>query len=129
MYATNAECEETIAAIPAVQQTEFYGKHICGKRGGPSFAEVQRVQLNTPECGSRDSICNCPEGLAKCSEMTSPENTLCYPPADLSNCPIIEMKFVTSEEVVRYRTGSRRLQEDAGSTNENASNGEEGAGS
>ena len=50
--------------------TDFGGVTICGKRGGKSFAEVNRPQSD----GS------CPEGMVACSNATSKENTICVTP-------------------------------------------------
>lgn len=57
-------------------------KYVCGTRGGINFRDVQRPDAQTKEC---------PSGTKPCSASTSPENTLCYPEADLANCPITGM--------------------------------------
>lgn len=65
------------------------GKRFCGKRGGKSYSEVTRVDAGTGEC---------PTDTTPCSDETSPENTVCYPPADHeTSCPITEIQVVDQE--------------------------------
>ena len=65
-----AKCPIPIQPIPPVNQTRFYGKSICGVRGGQPFETVNRAERDTELC---------PKGLYPCTEATSPENTICYP--------------------------------------------------
>jgi hypothetical protein len=44
----------------------------------------------------------CPQGTSKCSTSTSIDNTLCYPDAELADCPITFVKLVDSTEVAAY---------------------------
>ena len=81
--------------IPPVVQTQFEGRHICAQRGGDPFEYVTRVDPLTLKC---------PSGTAPCSEATSPENTVCYPPKFHTKlCPITWMEFVQFEEIDKYR--------------------------
>ena len=59
-----------IDPVPAVEMTRINGKVICGTRGGNSFEQVVRPDLDSDSC---------PEGTSKCSELTSAENSVCYP--------------------------------------------------
>jgi hypothetical protein len=69
-----------IDPIEPIKQTEIHGKTICGKRGGIPFESVVRPELETGHC---------PNGTTPCSEMTSIENTVCYPLEDHEAfCPI-----------------------------------------
>ena len=71
--------------IDGYMQTEFFGKYICGIRGGRNFLDVQRYDLESGENG-------CPPGMSPCSNMTSPENTVCYETDALEDkCPITDM--------------------------------------
>jgi hypothetical protein len=47
----------------------FDNRIICGKKGGPSFLNATRPDFNSKLC---------PENTLPCSNLTSPENTLCY---------------------------------------------------
>ena len=84
------ECTDTIPEVPAISQTDFGGKSICGIRGGQSFAEVQRPNKEN----------DCPTDTSACSSTTSAQNTVCYPPAEHANsCPITEITFVDNSEL------------------------------
>ena len=76
------EEEKPIAASPSVLQSQFFGKYVCGTRGGATFAEAIRP----------DTSGNCPSGTQVCSSKTSKENTLCV--ADLDDCPVTSITFV-----------------------------------
>lgn len=55
---------------------------------------VQRPDLTTKQC---------PTGTVPCSSVTSLENTICYPEEKRdSNCPITEIRFVTSQTLAAY---------------------------
>ena len=62
------------------------GAKICGKRGGRPFTKALRPTSN----GS------CPENSTPCSNVTSPENTICMYPNEKEKglCPITEIKLV-----------------------------------
>ena len=66
--------------------TSINGKVICGTRGGKSFERIDRPDFDSKAC---------PEGTSKCSEITSIENTVCYPD-DLhsTHCPITYIEIV-----------------------------------
>ena len=66
----------------------------------------------------------CPDGTLPCSNVTSPENTICYPSDTLAeNCPITEVMFVKKAEITNYainQTVERKVwfnTTDANSTN------------
>ena len=85
---------DPIQEVAPVSQTNFGGKTICGRGGGKAFAEVQRPVKENGEY-------SCPTGTTPCSLVTSPENTVCYPPDDhVNSCPINEIRFVLNEELV-----------------------------
>ena len=66
--------------------TRINGKVICGTRGGKSFEQVDRPDLESNSC---------PEGTTKCSNLTSAENSVCYPVEQHeTHCPITYMKIV-----------------------------------
>ena len=76
---------ETVPALEPVKQSKILGKYICGVRGGKPFFEVTRPDFETKKC---------PSGTLPCSDKTSPENTICYPEADLeTSCPILGVDF------------------------------------
>ena len=79
-------------------QNKFWGKYICGKKGGVAFLDVTRVDPSTKQC---------PAGTKPCSSKTSDENTVCYAEADhASKCPITGLKFVkkTDTNVIQEYT-------------------------
>lgn len=64
----SCEGEEVIESIPPINMTAI-GDHIpCGKRGGPTFVESIRVDKNTFKC---------PEPYQPCSNLTTPDETIC----------------------------------------------------
>ena len=75
---------EYITPLDPVEQTKVHGVNICGKREdldkfGFSYENSKRVNTKTRKCvPSRDP----------CSNATSIENTICYPPEAHSICPI-----------------------------------------
>ena len=78
-------CRLSIAEVNPISQTDFGGKSVCGVRGGLSFSEVLRPNLQN----------ECPSGTSACSQTTNSENTVCYPPEQHDDaCPITEIKFV-----------------------------------
>jgi len=82
--------------------TRFFGKHICGVRGGDSFAKVARPLITTNQC---------PEGTVPCSKITSLENTLCYPEKDREAlCPITDIVFVDKKETENFAKASYEIQ-------------------
>jgi hypothetical protein len=61
----------------------LYGRHICGVRGGAPFKDIIRPDPLTNKC----------EGITKkCSENTSPDNTICS--LNVEDCPITYLEFV-----------------------------------
>jgi hypothetical protein len=74
----------------SVEFSTFYGDKICGVRGGESFLQTARPGLDG----------NCPSGTFKCSQNTSPDNTICR--ASLTDCPITEMKLVSPAVLAAY---------------------------
>jgi len=60
-----------------------YGFEFCGLRGGLPFMNVTRVDPKTMLC---------PNGTEPCSNYTSVENTICYPPDQHnSSCPLTDI--------------------------------------
>ena len=52
----------------------------------------------------------CPTGTTPCSNATSPDNTLCYPPNELtSSCPITEIKFDFQKNLVSYQGDYKKM--------------------
>ena len=85
-----------LPALTPVMQAQFKGVRVCGTRGGSSFLDVQRVGTNG----------KCPKGTKACS-MTSPENTVCYPPNDhKEKCPITSIDFVGGDAIRSYESKS-----------------------
>lgn len=77
-----------------MNQYKFINSYFCVTRGGKAFSEVIRVDTDTEEC---------PEGTQKCSDATSPENTVCYPNEELADsCPITQILFVDSADIEQY---------------------------
>ena len=73
----------------AVIQGQFSGRRVCGKRGGLPFSQVVRPVNNT-----------CPEGTKPCTNRTSPENTVCYPPSEhATKCPINGLNIVDQSQL------------------------------
>ena len=73
--------------------SQLHGVRICGRRGGQSFLNTVRP--------NKDGVC--PDKTIPCSNNTSPENTICVEPGVTedgisSDCPITEIKFVSSNE-------------------------------
>lgn len=83
-----------LEALSPVKQGSFNGVRVCGERNGATFYELVRV----------DSTGQCPEGTESCTANTSPENTVCYPPADLKAfCPITSFDIIGSLKEVGYK--------------------------
>ena len=75
-----------LAVAPIQQAAGANGLRICGKRGGKSFAGVTRPDAATGAC---------PEGTTACAASDSPENAVCYPPAEhATSCPITSLLVV-----------------------------------
>jgi hypothetical protein len=65
-------------------------QYFCGRRGGLPFKDVTRPSNATKKC---------PEGTSPCSDVSSPENTICYAKAELeANCPITSLNFVKMQQ-------------------------------
>lgn len=64
-----------IFEIPPQKIVSVKGTVICGKRGGQEFYKVTRPDPTTLKC---------PNGTVPCSKLTSPDNTVCYPPAEIA---------------------------------------------
>ena len=81
---------DTIRPIPPRTMFKFYGNYFCGLTGGKPYAIVERVDPETGEC---------PEGLEPCSNKTSAENTVCYPPEEhATSCPITDLKIIEVDQ-------------------------------
>ena len=75
--------------LPPVMQTSIHGLSICGTRGGDPFITVMRPNKSTEEC---------PQGTTPCSEVTSADNTVCYPPEKQEAlCPITSIFIANSD--------------------------------
>jgi hypothetical protein len=82
----NLTCDFSIAAQDPVNMTNTNGFTICGLRGGQPYNNVTRVD---PVSGL------CPNGTQACSNVTSPDNTICYPQELVeTSCPITNI-FMT----------------------------------
>ena len=82
----NLTCDLKIEPQAPVSMTNTNGFTICGQRGGQPYKNVTRV----------DPISKmCPDGTVACSDITSAENTICYPPELIeTSCPITDI-FIT----------------------------------
>ena len=69
----------------AVYQDIFFDVRICGKTGGQNFLNWIRPDMSN----------TCPDGTQPCSPHTTAENTICQ--SDLSQCPIIDIKVVSTD--------------------------------
>jgi len=78
-------CSIVRASAP-VSTAKIEGTYLCGTLGGVPFAKVKRV----------DAAGACPAGTEACpgEAKKTPDNTLCYPTAQMSECPITDIKFV-----------------------------------
>lgn len=82
-------CPQKVYPLAPVMQTSIHGTSICGTRGGDPFITVMRPDLETGEC---------PQGTTPCSEATSADNTVCYPPASHETlCPITDIFIADGE--------------------------------
>lgn len=71
----------------------MFGYYICGKKDGKSFVSVDRPDMEN----------TCPGLTEPCSNSTSPENTVCYPPEDhKTECPVTEAFFVFNDADETY---------------------------
>jgi hypothetical protein len=87
-----------IEGFGAIVNTKFYNLHICGRRGGKSFNEVQRPDIVSKKC---------PEGTVSCSSTTSIQTTLCYPASEIAtSCPIVFIKFVSPTLLPAYQNNA-----------------------
>ena len=60
----------------------------------------------------------CPSGTTPCSNSTDIEHTVCYASADhKKECPIIDLKFVTSASEIAYYTDNPEWETEAGMSN------------
>ena len=66
-------------------------KHICGQRGGEPFKSVIRP----------DQEGNCSEGMTKCSNKTTPDNTICVKDGETDKCPITFFAITASKANVQ----------------------------
>jgi len=80
-------CDQDIWRVRGFQTTLINGLNICGVRGGLPWKDVKRPDYSTKKC---------PNGTLPCSNQTSEQNTVCYPPAQHDQCPITDLKFVYS---------------------------------
>ena len=77
-----------------VTMTKVNGKVICGQRGGVTYEQAKRPDLDTGLC---------PEGTKSCNEGASIQNRLCVPEDQSEElCPI------TSIEIVDQATGDAK---------------------
>lgn len=82
----NVTCDLEIPAQGPIRMINTNGFTICGQRGGQPYKNVTRVDPVSKVC---------PTGTVACSNLTSAENTICYPPALLeTSCPITDI-FIT----------------------------------
>ena len=70
------------------------GVIICGKRGGPSFIEMKRVNPIT---------LTCPRGFIPCSTETKATETVCLTPEQVpAECPIIDLVLVSDADLLGW---------------------------
>jgi len=68
-------------------------QHFCGRRGGLPFKYVTRPSFATKKC---------PEGTMPCSDVSTPENTVCYAKEDLeTSCPITSLNFIKMQQPLK----------------------------
>ena len=73
---------------------QFLGKRVCGTFGGDPFVNVTRPDASTMEC---------PSGTTPCLATTIANETVCYPPDDLSSkCPITDIAIVDNTALSDY---------------------------
>ena len=89
----NKRCVESISSPPYIL-AELEGDTICGRRGGRQFVDTFRP----------NSDGECPNKTVPCSEITSPENTICVESKEsdntiLDDCPITEIKLVNEDQL------------------------------
>lgn len=79
--------------------------YFCGDIGGAPFTSVTRVNPTTKQC---------PTGTTPCSNLTGPENTVCYPQDQHEkSCPVTEILFVSEDSIAPYQgdPATYRIQE------------------
>ena len=86
-YFLDGNCDGLIWPVRGFNTTLINGLNICGVRGGLPWKDVKRPDYSTKKC---------PSGTLPCSNQTSEQNTVCYPPAQHDQCPITDLKFVYS---------------------------------
>ena len=80
---------------PLIWQNQLLGKRVCGTLGGDPFYNVTRPNPTTMEC---------PDGTSPCLSTTPANQTLCYPPDQLSaKCPITDLLIVDQSAVNAYQ--------------------------
>ena len=73
---------------------QFLGKRVCGTIGGDPFVNVTRPDASTLEC---------PSGTTPCLATTIANETVCYPPDDLSSkCPITDIVIIDNTALSDY---------------------------
>ena len=98
---TNLVISDVVDEIAPVTQYNFEDTIICGVRGGQAFLNVTRVDKQTLEC---------PEGTAPCSQITSPDNTICYPPEEHeAACPITSIDLVMQKNLPDFEGDYQKL--------------------
>ena len=99
-------CMFEIQEKSAISMTELLGITICGKRGGSHFLETLRPNTDG----------ECPSNTVACSDLTSPENTICVDPRGTedefgshSACPITDIKIIDSVEAFSFAANSYKI--------------------
>ena len=98
-YYSGQECN-VINAKRSVKTSDFYGKYICGLKGGANFTTAIRPDYDTDVC---------PDGTVLCSVQTDAETTICA--ASLDSCPITEMIVVPHNYRSDYETYDYQIQD------------------
>lgn len=100
----NLTCDIPIAKQGPILMDNFvatgglYGFEFCAKRGGLPFMNVTRVEPETLLC---------PNGTEPCSNFTSPENTICYPPENITtSCPLTDILITPNVTEVAELVGT-----------------------
>ena len=85
---------EQIQGLSKTNMIGTEGVIICGKRGGPSFIEMKRVNPIT---------LTCPRGFIPCSTETKATETVCLTPEQVpAECPIIDLVLVSDADLLGW---------------------------
>lgn len=77
-YSDRSEHCDNIWGRDSIEQSIYYGKQICGKRGGVTYKDATRANADG----------DCPSGFEACSKNTSPADTWCVKNSHDEECPV-----------------------------------------